>query len=121
MLKFSTRDEYFAYLHNQMSANLADQLVQESEELPPEITTRFTNIRIRTPDRELNEIDDTHRERSRSPGAFYRVNNGRTSNESYAYEHQFRERSVSSSSLDSDMVITKTYPSNRTIPLSQYV
>jgi hypothetical protein len=122
MLKFSTRDEYFAYLHNQMSANQAEQLVQGSEELTQEIPTRFTNIRVRTPDREINEIEDNHRQSSRSPpGAFYNVKNGRPSKESFVYEHQFIERSVSSSSLDSDMVITKTYPSNRTIPVSQYV
>jgi hypothetical protein len=124
MLKFTTRDEYFAYLHNQMSAINAEQLVQESEESFNEIPTRFTNIRVQTPDREINDMEDNHR---RSPlGAFYNVSNGRTSNESFLYEeqeqynHDFIERSASSSSLSSDMLITKTYPSNRTIPISQY-
>ena len=112
MLKFTTRDEYFAYLHNQMAANLAQQLVDESEESSNERSRGLTSIRVHTPD-----MEDDYRDRSRPSGAFYNVQNGRTS---YEQQGELLQRSVSSSSFSSDTMITRTNASNRTIPVSQY-
>jgi hypothetical protein len=117
MLKFSSGDEYFAYLNQKMSANHAKQLVQDSEEPLNETSTRFTNIRIRTPDQ-----DDNDHQRSKSPNAFYNVQNAAMISESNTYEEQddrLLDRSLSSSSLSSDMLITNTFSSSRNIP--QYV
>jgi hypothetical protein len=96
MLKFSSRDEYFAYLNNQISAIKAQQLVQESEE-PSDL------------------IEDDNQQRSKSPVAFYNVQNGTMINKSNIYDeqqerHNFSSktmnRSASSSSLSSDMLIS---------------
>lgn len=103
MLKFTSRDEYFAYLHTQMSVNLAQQLVDESEDASTERSRALTSIRVHTPD-----MNDDYRDRSKPSGAFYNVQNGRTS-----YEEHL-QRSVSSSSFTSDKMIA------RTIPVSQY-
>ena len=112
MLKFTSRDEYFAYLHNQMSATIAQQLVDESEEQPMNDRSRgFVNIRVHTPD-----MDDDYRDRARSPGAFYNVKNGRAGFEQH---EEFLQRSVSASSFSSDTMISRTHTANRTIPISQ--
>jgi len=123
MLKFTSRDEYFAYLNKQMSANNAEQLVQESEEPISEILSDFTNIRIRTSDRELNRIEDNNQQRSRSPTGSYNVQDGIMRTKSNPYEEENYNssskiiyRSSSSSSLSSDMWIN---PSKRNIPISQ--
>jgi len=132
MLKFLSHDEYFTYLNKQMSAIHAQQLVQESEELPDQSLLNSTNMRIRTSDREINLIENNNnQQRSRSASAFYNVQNGKMINDSnideeqqqqYKVSSKFIDRSSSSSTLSSDMLIS---PSNRTVlgnvPISQYV
>jgi hypothetical protein len=101
MLKFSSRNEYLAYLSKKMSSIDAKQFVEESE--------------------------DNYRQRSVSPGISYNVQNGKTIIESnnneeqqqqrgsvYNFSSSYVERSSSTSTLSSDMLIANTLPSRRT-------
>ena len=72
MLKFSSREEFYAYLSKQMSASNAEQLVRESEE--------------------VNHIENNTQQRSSSPNIFYNVQNGRTTTESTFYKEQQNNR-----------------------------
>ncbi|CAF3393345.1 unnamed protein product [Rotaria sp. Silwood1] len=65
MLKFSSRDEYFAYLCKKMSTIHAEQLVQESEIS----SNKDENIYL---------MKYNNEQRSRSQGTLYNIQNGRS-------------------------------------------
>jgi len=144
MLKFSNRDEYLEYLSNKMPAAEAEQLVRDSEEPPGEAPSRYVNITTKTDgsrtnlaenddeedfdedfDDQFNENDN--RRRIVSPRTYYNLQNG-TQN---IYEEERRpviyqnspiqqpsksvERSPSTSSLGSDMLIANTFPTRRIV------
>jgi len=148
MLKFSNRDEYLEYLSNKMPAANAEQLVQESEEPPGEVPSRFDNIKTQigagsgtnlAENDDDEDIDDDledqiaendNRRRIVSPRTYYNLQNGSTN----LYEEQrpviyqnissqppvtsiskFVDRSPSTSSLGSDMLIANTFPSRRAV------
>jgi hypothetical protein len=110
MLEFSSGEDFFAYLNQQMSATNAELLVQESEAKP-----RSASRRARL----------TDRDRSRSPDNYYNVQDGATRSESNLYAEQQEERynfsarshdrSPSSSSLSSAMLMANTFPIPRTV------
>ena len=107
MLKFSSRDEYLTYLSKKMSVVHAKQLVQESEEL----SFNHSNI---SDDDEVDSIEN--QQRPRSSGAYYNVQNGTIDEEQrYSFSSKYIDRTPSSSSLSSDMLITNMLPSHRTI------
>lgn len=61
MLKFTTDDEYFDYLNQHMPTDLAEEFIRDNEQYSStsnERSSYLTNIRVQTPDRELNVDED---------------------------------------------------------------
>ncbi|CAF1041328.1 unnamed protein product [Adineta ricciae] len=98
MLKFSSDDEYFAYLNKKMSSSYANKLVRESEEKPRRSSSSSHLIDRQT--RASNE--NLIRDRSKSPNNSYNVQNGTTRRERSRYPERDQryafDRSLSSSS-----------------------
>jgi hypothetical protein len=143
MLKFPNGDEFREYLSNKMPAADAEQLVRESEEPPGEAPSRYVNITTRTGGSGTNLVENEegdfdedfedqvnendNRRRIVSPRTYYNLQSGAN-----IYEEERRpviyqnaslkpptlksvERSPSTSSLGSDMLIANTLPSQRAV------
>ncbi|CAF3856783.1 unnamed protein product [Adineta steineri] len=123
MLKFSSSDDYFTYLSKKMSTIKAKQFVQESEEYSNESSFRSINSMTKLSHTPVNLNDD----RLNSSGVYYNVRNGTTMYESNLYDEQQQQddsynypsksmdRSLSSSSLNSEMLIRNTFSSRQTV------
>ncbi|UJR21513.1 hypothetical protein I4U23_024599 [Adineta vaga] len=123
MLKFSSRNEYFNYLCQKMARTHAERLVQESEE-----KTRRSSSSSHLVDRRTQVSNENLvRDRSRSPGNYYNVQNGLTRREFYEYNEQEQkkrsnfstksaDRSPSSSSLSRSPLTTSTGGHSLTTP-----
>ncbi|CAF1247307.1 unnamed protein product [Adineta ricciae] len=93
MLKLDKRDEYLEYLSNKMPADVAQRLLDESEEPPGEAAQRYVRIPTRTSgsrtnlpeneedvDGDLDEyvIENDGRPRNVTPRTYYNISTGAT-------------------------------------------
>ena len=117
MLEFSSSDEYFVYLTDKIPLNDATQLVGESEVPTEESSTDYMNVSTRmTGSREgISTVGSRREETRRSTEYLYDVqqDSSRRAALHPSSRYRFPDRSSSTSSLDSDMVIANASAARR--------